>query len=283
MISSTIRPFRRRGKTLLAILSMFVFSFVILFSQTALAETIPPKPQTNLYVFDYADLIESQDEQEMRKIAKALDDKTKAQIVVVTVNDLAKMEIEDYALNLFRNWGIGDKEKNNGVLIMVNKESLLANQRGRIRIEVGYGLEGAINDGKAGAILDNFALPAFEVGEYSRGIKDTFMAVSSEVAKEYGLDLSGSDLSGLESYLVEEDDDLLLDLIIALVIFIIIIYFSTRKRGSRRYYRRGPFNGPFGPFGGGGFHGGGFGGGGFGGFGGGGFGGGRSGGGGASR
>lgn len=144
-------------------------------------------------------------------------------------------------------------------------------------------MEGAINDGKAGAILDNFALPAFEVGEYSRGIKDTFMAVSSEVAKEYGLDLSGSDLSGLESYLVEEDDDLLLDLIIALVIFIIIIYFSTRKRGSRRYYRRGPFNGPFGPFGGGGFHGGGFGGGGFGGFGGGGFGGGRSGGGGASR
>src|SRR5690606_6927487 len=105
---------------------VFVFSFVILFSQTALAETIPPKPQTNLYVFDYADLIESQDEQEMRKIAKALDDKTKAQIVVVTVNDLAKMEIEDYALNLFRNWGIGDKEKNNGVLIMVNKESLLA-------------------------------------------------------------------------------------------------------------------------------------------------------------
>lgn len=283
MISSTIRPFRRRGKTLLAILSVFVFSFVILFSQTALAETIPPKPQTNLYVFDYADLIESQDEQEMRKIAKALDDKTKAQIVVVTVDDLAKMEIEDYALNLFRNWGIGDKEKNNGVLILVNKESLLANQRGRIRIEVGYGLEGAINDGKAGAILDNFALPAFEVGEYSRGIKDTFMAVSSEVAKEYGLDLSGSDLSGLESYLVEEDDDLLLDLIIALVIFIIIIYFSTRKRGSRRYYRRGPFNGPFGPFGGGGFHGGGFGGGGFGGFGGGGFGGGRSGGGGASR
>lgn len=283
MISSTTRPFRGRGRTLLAILSVFVFSFVILFSQTALAETIPPKPQTNLYVFDYADLIESQDEQEMRKIAKALDDKTKAQIVVVTVNDLAKMEIEDYALNLFRNWGIGDKEKNNGVLILVNKESLLANQRGRIRIEVGYGLEGAINDGKAGAILDNFALPAFEVGEYSRGIKDTFMAVSSEVAKEYGLDLSGSDLSGLESYLVEEDDDLLLDLIIALVIFIIIIYFSTRKRGSRRYYRRGPFNGPFGPFGGGGFHGGGFGGGGFGGFGGGGFGGGRSGGGGASR
>ena len=247
MISSTIRPFRRRGKTLLAILSVFVFSFVILFSQTALAETIPPKPQTNLYVFDYADLIESQDEQEMRKIAKALDDKTKAQIVVVTVNDLAKMEIEDYALNLFRNWGIGDKEKNNGVLILVNKESLLANQRGRIRIEVGYGLEGAINDGKAGAILDNFALPAFEVEEYSRGIKDTFMAVSSEVAKEYGLDLSGSDLSGLESYLVEEDDDLLLDLIIALVIFIIIIYFSTRKRGSRRYYRRGPLTVPLAP------------------------------------
>ena len=89
----------------------------------------------------------------MQKIAKAIDDRTKAQVVVVTVNDLSRMEIEEYALNLFRNWGIGDREKNNGVLILVNKESLIANQRGRIRIEVGYGLEGAITDGKAGAIL----------------------------------------------------------------------------------------------------------------------------------
>lgn len=270
------------GNKIPLLLLVILCIIAILFPQFALAEPIPPKPQANVYVFDYADLIESQDEQAMQKIAKSIDDRTKAQIVVVTVNDLSRMEIEEYALNLFRNWGIGDREKNNGVLILVNKESLIANQRGRIRIEVGYGLEGAITDGKAGAILDNFALPAFETGDYSRGIKDAFMAVSAEVAKEYGLDLEDGELSGLESYAVEEDDDLLTDIIIAIIIIIfIIITLKTRGRG-RRYYR----GGPFGPFGGGGFSGGGFGGFGGGGFGGGGFGGfggGRSGGGGASR
>ena len=175
--------------------------------------------------------------------------------------------------------GIGDKQKNNGLLILVNKESLIKAQRGRIRIEVGYGLEGAINDGKAGAILDNFALPAFEKGEYSRGIKDTFLAASSEVAREYGLDIESEELSNLQDYSVKDDDKVSLGKLLGIIIFIIIIFLLPRKP-RRRYYRRGPFNGPFfGPFGGGG----GFGGGGFGGFGGGGFGGGRSGGGGASR
>ncbi len=273
----------------LLIVSVLIVSLMLISTDNAFAEPVPPKPDANLYVFDYADLIEDSDEQEMRKTAKVLDDKTKAQIVVVTVNDLSQMELEDYALKIFRDWGIGDKEKNNGLLILVNKESLVKNQRGRIRIEVGYGLEGAINDGKAGAILDNFALPAFENREYSRGIKDAFMAVSSEVAKEYGLDLESAELSNLQDYSVEDDGDISLGTLLAIIIFIIIILSFIKKLG-RRYYRRGPFNGPFfGPFGGGGgFRGGGFGGfggfgGGSGGFGGGGFGGGRSGGGGASR
>jgi len=279
----SVRPLKAKSKKNLLILSVIAFSLVMFFSQYVLAEPIPQKPNTNLYVFDYANLIESQDEREMQNIAKVLDNKTKAQVVVVTVNDLSQMESEDYALGLFRNWGIGDKEKNNGVLILVNKESLVTNQRGRIRIEVGYGLEGAINDGKAGAILDNFALPAFETGEYSQGIKDAFMAVSAEVAKEYGLDLEDGELSSLESYSAADDEGILLDIILAIFIFIVIIILSMTKRGGRRYYRRGPFNGPYGPFGGGGYPGGGFGGGGFGGFSGGGFGGGKSGGGGASR
>lgn len=275
---------KRCARIELLIASVFLLSLVLINWNTALAEPIPQKPDGNLYVFDHANLIDDSHEQEMRKIAKVLDDKTKAQIVVVTVNDLSQMELEDYALKIFRSWGIGDKEKNNGLLILVNKESLVNNQRGRIRIEVGYGLEGAINDGKAGAILDNFALPAFETGEYSKGIKDTFMVISSEIAKEYGLNLKSEELSNLEDYSVKEDEGISLGTLLAIIIFFIIIILFTKRRG-RRYYRRGPFNGPFfGPFGGGGgFGGGGFGGFGGGGFGGGGFGGGRSGGGGASR
>ena len=103
---------------------------------------------------------------------------------------------------------------------------------------MGYGLEGAINDGKAGAILDNFAIPAFENGDYSLGIRDAFMAVSSEVAKEYGLDLESLELSQLTHYYTEEDD-IPLGMLLAIIIFIIIIICLT-KSGGRRYYRRGP-------------------------------------------
>nr|WP_303873781.1 TPM domain-containing protein [Tepidanaerobacter acetatoxydans] len=274
-----------KAEPLFFIAVVLALSIMLINSGFASAEPVPAKPDTNIYVFDYADLIDEADKLEMQKIAKALDDKTKAEIVVVTVNDLSHMEIEEYALKLFRSWGIGDKEKNNGILILVNKESILNNQRGRIRIEVGYGLEGAINDGKAGAILDNFALPAFETGEYSKGIRDTFMAVCSEVAKEYGLDLANEELSDLQNYSVAEADDITSwEVLLAVIIFIIILILLTKKH-SRRYYRRNPFDGPFGGgFGGGGFRGGGFGGGGFGGgSSGGGFGGGRSGGAGASR
>lgn len=274
-----------KAEPLFFIAVVLALSIMLINSGFASAEPVPAKPDTNIYVFDYADLIDEADKLEMQKIAKALDDKTKAEIVVVTLNDLSHMEIEEYALKLFRSWGIGDKEKNNGILILVNKESILNNQRGRIRIEVGYGLEGAINDGKAGAILDNFALPAFETGEYSKGIRDTFMAVCSEVAKEYGLDLANEELSDLQNYSVAEADDITSwEVLLAVIIFIIILILLTKKH-SRRYYRRNPFDGPFGGgFGGGGFRGGGFGGGGFGGgSSGGGFGGGRSGGAGASR
>jgi uncharacterized protein len=265
---------------MLLLIAILFLNFV-LFSGIIKAEPIPSKPDSNVYVFDYANLINESDEQEMKKIAKALDDKTKAQIAVVTVNDLSGIAIEDYSLRILRDWGLGDKEKNNGLLILINKENLIAGRSGRIRIEVGYGLEGAINDGKAGAILDNYALPAFETGEYSKGIKDAFMAVSSEVAREYGLDIESSEFANLQHYSTNDEDDLSLGHLIAIIIFIIIYVSLIRKHGRRTYNRRGPFDGPF--FGGGGGFGG-FGGfrGGSGGFGGG-FGGGSGGGGGASR
>lgn len=255
------------------VILLFALSFILIRPGFTFAEPVPSKPAVNLYVFDYANIIDEIDETKMQKIAKAIDDKTTAQVVVVTVNDLNNMEIEDYALQLFRSWGIGDKEKNNGVLILVNRESIVNNQRGRIRIEVGYGLEGAINDAKAGAILDNYAIPAFESENYSKGIYDTFMAVCSEVAKEYGLDLSDEEFSQLSGYSTSTESDGIpfINILIIFIILVVILTFlppSSRRGRSSRTYRGGGFGG--GGFGGGGFGGGGFGGG-------------KSGGGGASR
>jgi uncharacterized protein len=270
------------GKCLVKSAMMMLMEVVFIlnlsaFSSAASAEPIPSKPDFISYVYDYAGLIDDSDEARMKAVARIIDMKTGAQIVAVAVNDLNGMSLEDYSLKLFRQWGIGDREKNNGILLLVNKENLLSGMSGRIRIEVGYGLEGAINDAKAGRILDDFALPAFEKKQYSEGIADAYMAIAGEVAREYGLDISEGELSMLENYKIKEDDGLSLDIIIGIIVFIIILSFMIPRR-SRRKYHGGPFDGPFfGPFGGGGFGGGsGFGGGG-------GFGGGSGGGGGASR
>ena len=193
-------------KIMLLLIAILFLNFV-LFSGIIKAEPIPSKPDSNVYVFDYANLINESDEQEMKKIAKALDDKTKAQIAVVTVNDLSGIAIEDYSLRILRDWGLGDKEKNNGLLILINKENLIAGRSGRIRIEVGYGLEGAINDGKAGAILITTHYPLLKqvnTRKESRMLLWLFL----QKLPEYGLDIESSEFANLQHYSTNDEDDL---------------------------------------------------------------------------
>jgi uncharacterized protein len=114
------------------------------------APQIPPKPTAaaGIYVQDYAQVLSAEDKRRLLSIGQELDDKTTAQLAVVTVKTLDGQPIEDYALSILREWGIGSNEKNNGALIVV------AVQDRRSRIEVGYGLEGLLTDGLTGRIQD---------------------------------------------------------------------------------------------------------------------------------
>ncbi len=160
--------------TLAAIL---IVSIKILTSATA-AE-IPPAPTENIYVNDYAAMIDDSTKNQILEIGKDLDKKYKAQIVVVTINTLGDSSIEDYANKLFRNWGIGDKNLNNGVLLLISKDDR------KFRIEVGYGLEGAITDGYAGEILDGMK-SYFRDENYSAGVLQAYSELAKKVYEEYG-------------------------------------------------------------------------------------------------
>ncbi|MBC7347367.1 MAG: TPM domain-containing protein [Clostridia bacterium] len=243
----------------------------------ALAVDIPPPPQgPDIYVCDRAGVIKADHARAMSQLAAALDRATGAQLVVVTVESLGDTPIEDYALRLFRTWGIGQRGKNNGVLMLVNRENMLAARRGRVRIEVGYGLEGAIPDGRAGRILDEYVLPAWERGAYSEGVYQGFLALAGAIAQEYGVDLEKETaLAPLAPYAADPPGSLWPEALFFLLLFGFLSFLVWQAQKKQRYG-----HGPRGPFWG--WPGGGFGGG-FGGFGGGGFGGGSSGGGGASR
>lgn len=135
----------------------------------------------DVYVQDFAYMIPQELEDGMKSAARILEDKTSAQIAVVTIKSLEGNDIEGYANELFRKWQIGDKEKNNGVLF------LIAQQEQKFRIEVGYGLEGRINDAKAGDILREIA-PYFQKGQFEQGIAQAFNKLVQEISTEYQIE-----------------------------------------------------------------------------------------------
>ena len=196
-----------------------------------------------------------------RKLAD-LEQKSSIQLVVATVPSLDGQEIEPYANQLFRAWKLGEAKQNNGVLL------LIAPKERRVRIEVGYGLEGTLTDAVSSLIITNAIAPRFRAGDFSggvtRGVDDIITALTTDAAewKPKPTDTRA------------EHDASLLDALAPFLIFLFIMFVISRIG------RRGGGNVIFIPMGGGGFGGGGFGGG-FGG-GGGGFGGGFSGGGGSS-
>lgn len=161
-----------------------------------------PKPTSLFYVNDKADLLSDEIEEYIVSTNVDLCEKTDAQIVVVTINSLNGDSLEEYATALFREYGIGDKDKNNGVLLLVALEDR------KSRIEVGYGLEGALNDAKTGRIQDNYMIPYFKEGNYAEGLKNGFDAILAEVAAEYDVEITRDEpvrLAPTES--AKESDD----------------------------------------------------------------------------
>ena len=149
---------------------------------------VPPKPSASsgIYVQDYAGVISAPVQNYLQQLGRQLDRKTTAQLVVVTVKSLNGAPLEDYSLKLLRDWGIGNKEKNNGVLMLISTGDR------KSRIEVGYGLEGALKDSLTGQIQDQYMIPYFRKGFYEEGIAKGYEVLAQSIAREYNVQLAVS-------------------------------------------------------------------------------------------
>ena len=143
-----------------------------------------PEPTNNFFVNDFVDIIDSSDETEIMNIGADLYEQTTSQVVVVTIDSLDGYDVDEYALELGREWGVGSEDGDNGVVI------LLALTDRQISIQVGYGLEGCLNDGKVGRILDNYAIPYLSNNDYSTGLIEAYKAVVNVICEEYGIELN---------------------------------------------------------------------------------------------
>jgi uncharacterized protein len=151
------------------------------------------------YVQDEAGVISSQTQSELYSRALWLKQQTgTAQVGIVTVQSLDNKTLEDFAVTRFRELGLGGKERNDGVLLLYNAED------GHVRIEVGYGLEGRLPDGKVGAILDQYFVPNRDRGQLELAFSQTQSALINEIAAEYGIDPAGITEGGISSPPVQD-------------------------------------------------------------------------------
>jgi uncharacterized protein len=246
---------------------------LVLFSVASWAQNIDDiiKNKPTRLVNDYAGVLDASSRDALERKLVAYDDSTSTQVAIVLVNTLGDRPIEETALAIYRGWGIGNKKTNNGILILAAIEDR------KIRIEVGYGLEGAIPDITANQIIRNDIAPNFRSGDYFEGLSKASESVIQAARGEY---------KAPKDYRKSRSKSIGGNFIGGAIVIILIIVFASRGRGggggggfmSRRGY--GDVLTPFiigsllggggrGSGGGGGGWSGGGGGGGFGGFGGG--------------
>lgn len=164
------------------VVGIFWLLLIALASVALAAPAVLPKPSSLAYSVDTAGMITAEDAAKIAEMGRGLDAATGAQVVVVTIPSLDGASIEEYATTLFRNWGIGNAEQNNGVLLLIAKEDR------KFRIEVGYGLEGAITDGYAGSVLDGMKAD-FKSENYSEAIVTAYAKLTQKAYEEYGAEV----------------------------------------------------------------------------------------------
>jgi uncharacterized protein len=233
----------------------------LLLVAAAQAEPVAKLKATD-YVNDFAHVLDQNTIVQMDDICRQIDQKAHAQIAVVTVHSLDGSDIESYAVDLFHQWGVGSKSTNRGVLI------LYAIDDHRARIEVGYGLEPILPDGKTGGFQRD-AIPLMRNGNYSQALLLVTSRVAGVIAQDAGISLSNLPAAAPVERDRQPRGGLSIGGIVAIGIVILIILFTPLRGVLFWILFSGMFGGGGGGYGGGGGFGGGGGGGGFGGFGGG--------------
>lgn len=188
------------------------------------AQNVLPKPNPPRLVTDQAGVLSPEQLAALEAKLVAIDDSSSNQIAVVILSSLDGQPKEEYATKLFREWGIGNKKTNNGVLLLV------AIQDRQIRIEVGYGLEGAIPDVTALSIIDNDIKPAFKAGAYYEGLDKATDDLAKAAVGEY------------KEARKKKSKDKGSPLVFIMVVILIVIILGKRGGGGGSNINRGGFS-----------------------------------------
>ncbi len=173
-------------------------------------------PQRRGAVNDFAEVIPAAEEAEIEALAIEVWEKAGVALVICTVPTIGDADYQGYANELYSAWGIGKKGEDKGLLIF-NVTDIR-----KIWIETGYGVEGFINDARAGDVYRSYLIPNFQKGDFGRGFLEAMQAFAGMISEEYGITFDGTTIAPRRQ---SSSDDSMEDLIVFLVVGMIFLFF----------------------------------------------------------
>lgn len=220
-------------------INLLISLLILLFPLKSMA-SLPAIPSD--FYYDELGMLDYSTKENITKTNKELVSKTGSQVMVATVKNTNGLPARDLGPQIFNKWKIGDQDKKNGVLILISEDDLSGKRE--VFITTGYGIEGRLNDGKVGRIIDNFMLEDLKDGNYSKAINEGFNAIVAEVADEYNIKLDGNYDYYLNENAGSSYEISFGTLFMMLVVFIVISNMLNRSRfygrNRGRYYRGYP-------------------------------------------
>ena len=181
------------------LLLVMVLTFCITLTGCISEDSIPiPDVQVDVFIYDEDPIIDDDIEKQLNQMLVSLEEKTEVEFVVITVESLQYHTIESYSNYVFNTLGIGKKDKDNGILLLVSRSD------NKVRLEIGSGLEGLLNASKCGRILDEFFVPYRENDEYTQATTLTVQAIINIICEEYDIVVDGLDTKSVQLEEVEE-------------------------------------------------------------------------------
>ena len=214
----------------LKIIPSFLVSLFFIFI-ASLSTCLADFPQPVGYVNDFAGIIDDDFQGRLEQDLSDFEEETGVEIAVVTVKNLGDNYLENYAVELFEQWGIGQKKQDNGLLLLVALEER------EVRIEVGYGLEPVITDSRSGQIIRELITPHFKEANYDQGIEAAVVRIQDYIR-------SGQSPGG-----VEEDQPKAESHFSGLIIgFMIVVWLAAYWSRTKRIWPGGLVSGLLGGF-----------------------------------
>jgi len=199
--------------------TLVAFTFLLLLSISGIAQEFPEPMKPARIVNDFTGLFTPQQNKALEQKLRNFNDTSSTQIAVVTIPSLQGYDPDDYAQRLAEKWGIGQKGKDDGMLVLIKPKT--QRERGQVAIAVGYGLEGVIPDAIASRIIRQEILPQFQQGNYYAGVNQ---------ATNVLMKLSGGEFTA-EQYAGKKGRSTASWIILPFLIIFLVSLFTRRRRG----------------------------------------------------